>query len=278
MASNGVDVGFLTTVINTTNFQWKTSLNYGLNKNQITNLKSLPLIFDLIKQEGGPQVGYPVRGIFSLDFKGLNENGVPKFFNEKGETSTIVDVQSQETKYLKYEGPADPTYFGGWSNTFKYKNFDFNIFLSYQGGNKVKLDSKFNESYTDLTASPREFVNRWTLPGDEKITNIPAILDIRTSSELRGDEFPMTHYNLSSARVANGDFVRLKNVSLGYQIPQVLTKKLGLKSLNAKLSATNLLLLYSDKNLLGQDPEFFGSGGVALPVPQQVSFSLKAGI
>ncbi len=278
MVSNGIDVGIVTTVLNTQNFQWKTSLNYGYNKNQITNLKSLPLIYSLIKQEGGPQVGYPVRGIFSLDFKGLNENGIPTFANEKGEISTIVDVQSQETKYLKYEGPSDPTMFGGWSNTFKYKNFDLNVFISFQGGNKIKLDSKFNESYTDLTASPKELANRWLLPGDEKITTIPAILDIRTSSELEGDEFPMTHYNLSSARVANGDFVRLKNVSLGYQIPIGYAKKLGLKSLSAKLSATNLLLLYSDKKLLGQDPEFFGSGGVALPVPQQVSFSLKAGI
>ena len=278
MESQGIDVGLSVTVLNIKKFNWKTNFNFGYNKNKITNLKSLPLIFDLIKQEGGAQVGYPVRGIFTLDFKGLNDNGVPTFVNENGETSTIVDVQSQETKYLKYEGPHDPTTFGGWSNTFKYGNFDLNIFVSYQGGNKIKLDSKFSESYSDLVASPKEFSNRWVLPGDEKVTNIPSILDLRSNSLLDGSEFPMTHYNLSSARVANGDFVRLKNVSVGYALPVNWATKLGLKTLSAKVSATNLLLLYSDKNLYGQDPEFFGSGGVALPVPQQISFSLKASL
>ncbi len=278
MQSEGIDIGLSATVLNLKKFQWKSNFNYGYNHNKITNLKSLPLIFDLIKQEGGAQVGFPVRGIFTLDFKGLNENGIPTFINEKGETGTIVDVQSQETKFLKYEGPRDPTMFGGWSNSFKYGNIELNVFVSFQGGNKIKLDSKFNERYTDLVASPKEFSNRWELPGDEKVTNIPAILDLRTNSLLEGGEFPLTHYNLSSARVANGDFVRLKNVSLGYALPVDFAKKLGLKTLNLKLSATNLLLLYSDKKLYGQDPEFFGSGGVALPVPQQVSFSLKTSL
>jgi TonB-linked SusC/RagA family outer membrane protein len=278
MKSRGIDIGLSATVVNYKDFQWKTSFNYGFNKNEITNLKSLPLIIDLVKQEGGPQQGSPVRGLFSLEFKGLNQNGIPTFVNELGETSTIVDVQSQETQYLKLEGSVDPTMFGGFSNTFKYKNWDFNVFVSFQGGNVIRLDPKFNESYTDLVASPKEFSNRWILPGDESLTTIPGILDRRTQSLLDGGEFPLTHYNLSSARVVNGDFVRLKNVSLGYALPVLWAQKIGFKALSAKVSATNLMLLYSDKRLLGQDPEFFGSGGVALPVPQQISFGLKASL
>ena len=115
-------------------------------------------------------------------------------------------------------------------------------------------------------------------PGDEKITSIPGILDNFYQSNLGTATFPMTAYNFSNARVVDGDFVRLKNVSVGYSLPVEWAKKLGVKALSAKVSATNLMLLYSDKRLLGQDPEFFGSGGVALPVPQQVSFSLKASI
>jgi TonB-linked SusC/RagA family outer membrane protein len=276
MKSRGIDVGLSATVVNYKGFQWKTNFNYGFNRNEITNLKSLPLIIDLVKQEGGPQQGYPVRGLFSLEFKGLNSNGIPTFTNEAGEQSTIVDVQSQQTQYLKFEGSIDPTMFGGFSNSFKYKNWDFNVFVSFQGGNKIRLDSKFNESYTDLVASPKEFSNRWVLPGDEEKTIIPGIMDRRTQSLLQGGEFPMTHYNLSSARVVNGDFVRLKNVSLGYTLPLLWANKIGMKALSVKASATNILLLYSDKRLLGQDPEFFGSGGVALPVPQQISFGIKA--
>lgn len=276
MKSRGLDVSLSGSVVKTKDFEWKSTANVGFNKNEITNLKSLPLIIDLIKQEGGPLQGYAVRGIFSLDFKGLNSAGIPTFVNEKGEIGTIVDVQSQETQYLKYEGSIDPTVTGGWSNSFKYKNFDFNVFVSYQGGNKIKLDAKYGEGYTDLAASPKEFSNRWLFPGDEAITNIPAIIDKRTSAFFESGEFPFTHYNLSSARVVDGDFVRLKNISIGYALPLGIAKTLGFKALSAKLSASNIMLLYSDKRLLGQDPEFFGSGGVALPVPKQLSFSLKA--
>ena len=278
MRSQGVDIGLAGTVINYKNFQWKSSFNFGYNKTEITNLKSLPLIYDLTKQEGGSQQGYAVRGLFSNDFRGLNSEGIPTFTTETGEKGTIIDNQSQEVLYLKYEGSVDPTMFGGFSNTFKYKNWDINVFVSFQGGNKIRLDPKFSESYTDLASSPREFTNRWLLPGDESITNIPSIIDRRTNSLLTGGEFPYTSYNYSTVRVVNGDFVRLKNIALGYALPALWATKIGFKGLSAKVSATNLLLLYSDKRLLGQDPEFFGSGGVALPIPQQVSFSLKASL
>ena len=286
MKSRGIDVGLTATVVNYKDFQWKTNFNFGYNKNEITNLKSLPLIFDLIKQEGGPQQGYPVRGIFGIDFQGLNANGVPTFITETGEKGTIVDNQSQEVQYLKYLGSLDPTMNGGFSNTFKYKNWDFNFFVSFQGGNKIKLDPKFidpgiggsRSPFTDLVASPKEWTNRWVLPGDEEKTNIPAVIDRSLASEQEGNEFPFTAYNLSTARVVNGDFIRLKNMAVGYTLPLTWAKKIGFKGLSAKVSATNVMLLYSDKRLLGQDPEFFGSGGVAFPVPKQISFSLKASL
>ena len=288
MKSKGIDFGFAATVLDYKDFSWKTNFNYGFNKNEITKLKSLPLIYDLTRPEGGAREGYSVRGIFSLDFQGLNSSGVPTFINEEGEKSTIVDVQSQTIKYLKYEGPRDPTYFGGFSNTFNYKAFSLNVFMSFQGGNKVRLDPVFTEGtsnngfvqtgYTDLAATSKEFSNRWVLPGDEAITNIPAFLDRRNDVARQTGEFPYTAYNLSSVRVVNGDFARLKNVSLGYTLPVPLVKKLGLKGLTIRASATNLMLLYSDKKLYGQDPEFFGSGGVALPISRQITFSLKASI
>ncbi|MDZ7898371.1 MAG: SusC/RagA family TonB-linked outer membrane protein [Arcicella sp.] len=287
MKSRGVDFGLAANVLDYKDFSWKTNFNYGFNSNEITNLKSLPLINDLTRPEGGPRQGYPVRGIFSLDFQGLNDKGIPTFINEEGETSTIVDVQSQSIQYLKYEGPRDPTYFGGFSNTFNYKAFSLNVFVSFQGGNKVRLDPVFSEGtfgglvqngYTDLAATSREFSNRWVLPGDEKITNIPAFTDRRTDNVRESAEFPFTAYNFSSVRVVNGDFARLKNVSLAYTVPVPMVKKMGLKGLSIRASAANLMLLYSDKGLYGQDPEFFGSGGVALPLSRQITFSLKASI
>lgn len=85
-------------------------------------------------------------------------------------------------------------------------------------------------------------------------------------------------YNYSTARIAKGDFIRMKEISVGYDFPKHLVAPLKLSSLSLKLQGTNLFLLYADKKLNGQDPEFFNTGGVAAPTPKQFTLTLKLGI
>ena len=77
---------------------------------------------------------------------------------------------------------------------------------------------------------------------------------------------------------AKGDFIRMKEISLSYDFPKKWAQAIRLSNLSAKLQATNLFLIYSDKNLNGQDPEFFNSGGVAVPMARQLTFTLRLGI
>ena len=70
----------------------------------------------------------------------------------------------------------------------------------------------------------------------------------------------------------------MKEISLAYDFPAQLIRHIALSSMSLKLQATNLFLIYSDKKLNGQDPEFFNSGGVALPVPHQFTLTLRLGI
>ena len=70
----------------------------------------------------------------------------------------------------------------------------------------------------------------------------------------------------------------MKEISLGYDFPKRMIEKIKLNSLSLKLQATNLFLLYADKKLNGQDPEFFNTGGVAVPVPKQFTLTLKIGL
>jgi hypothetical protein len=82
-------------------------------------------------------------------------------------------------------------------------------------------------------------------------------------------------YNYSTERVAKGDFIRMKEISLGYEFPKNITNSLRVNKLSLKLQATNLFLLYSDSKLNGQDPEFFNTGGVALPMAKQFTMTLR---
>lgn len=85
-------------------------------------------------------------------------------------------------------------------------------------------------------------------------------------------------YNYSTARIAKGDFIRMKEISLSYDFPKSWISHLKLSDLSLKLQATNLFLIYSDDKLNGQDPEFFNTGGVAAPVPKQFTLTLRMGI
>lgn len=275
MKSGGIEFSLGVNVVRNKRWNWLSTLIFSQNTTEITSLDSEPRIFNLILPEGGPLVGYPVRGLFSVEYVGLDPlTGVPSFINDEGEVSENVYLQSLNTDYLRYEGPVDPTITGGWSNTAKYKNFTLNVFFTYQAGNKIRLNPVFKTSYSDLDAMPREFRDRWVIPGDEAITDVPSIADYYTQARLSGI-YPYNTYNYSTMRTADGGFVRLRTISLAYALPPNLFGMQFLKNASLTITGTNLFLLYSDKKLYGQDPEFFTSGGVAMPVPKQITASLK---
>ncbi|WP_216616740.1 TonB-dependent receptor [Marinifilum caeruleilacunae] len=281
MRSHGLELSISSTNIKTDDFTWKTNFVYSKIKNKITRLDTKASVIDMVTGSGFAREGYAVRSLFSIPFKGLNSEGLPTFLNQDGE-ETIGDIYFQEREnidFLEYSGSADPTDIGSLGNTFTYKGLKLNVFLTYSFGNVVRLDPVFSSSYSDLAALPREFKNRWAVPGDEKVTNVPVLPTKRQASNLGyGMGIAYNAYNYSTERIAKGDFVRMKEISLSYDFPNTLARKLGVNKLSARIQATNLFLLYSDDKLNGQDPEFFNSGGVAAPVPKQFTFTLKLGL
>ncbi|MGO4288311.1 SusC/RagA family TonB-linked outer membrane protein [Chitinophaga sp. RAB17] len=280
MNSHGVDVSLTGKLIAHKNISLSSTLIFSYNNTLITNAKNNPVIMDLIGEGGGALEGYPVRGLFSLQNAGLDPyDGKARFINDTGSVSSGVYLQSHNVKNLKYEGPSDPTITGGWSNTFRYKNFSLSALVTYQAGNKIRLTPVYTTNYSDFNALPNEFKGRFTLPGDDKKTNIPSVADIYTQVDLLNNtEYPYNNYNFSHDRVADGGFVRLKTVTLSYQLPLPLLSRIGLKGGSVTATGNNLWLIYADPRLHGQDPEFYNTGGVALPVNKQVTFSLRVSL
>ena len=282
MKSNGVELSLNTVNIKTKDFTWSTDFIYSHMHNEVTELNTYNRLYDYISGYGFTMPGYPQRGLFSIPFAGLNNEGLPTFYDPDGNiTVTGIDMQEydpERLKFLKYEGPADPTDVGSFGNIFRYKNLTLNLFITYSFGNVVRLDPVFSSSYSDLSATPKEFNNRWIKPGDEKYTNIPVIASKQQLNNIAYLDRAYQSYNYSTARVAKGDFIRMKEISLAYEFPKTITQALNIANLSLKLQATNLFLLYADKKLNGQDPEFFNAGGVATPMPKQFTLTLKFGI
>ncbi len=288
MKAQGFEFTIAGNPINVPNgFRWRTQLNFAHNTNEVTQLDVNPNIWALVRAEGAPMKGYAQRGLFSVVFDGLDPNyGYPTFVGTDGARHEpyIYFQNTTDVKYLKYHGPVDPTFTGGFYNQFAYKNFTLSALFTFAAGNFVRLQPIYAPSYSDLNSMSKEMANRWVMPGDEKYTNIPAVLDAftmtnriyRVNGNTTDARYAYNAYNYSDQRVAKGDFVRLKNVSLAYQIPQKISSKLKMSNVQLSLSGNNIALLYADKKLNGADPEFFNNGGVAMPVPKQYTLSIKA--
>ena len=280
MKSRGLELTVSSHNLKTKDWKWDTDFTFSYTKTEITELLSTSRVIDLVVAGGAPLEGYDHRSLFSIPFVGLNDEGVPQIINENGIVTTD-DINFQEhdkLSFLKYEGPTEPAYTGGLNNTLSWKNFRLNVFFTYSFGNKIRLDPVFSYAYSDQDAMPKEFKNRWVVPGDEKKTDIPAIASVAQYYKNRYLSYAYNAYNYSTARVADGGFIRLKNISLTYDFEPQLVSKIGLSSASLKLDATNLWLLYSDKKLNGQDPEFINAGGVAMPNSKQFTLTVRLGI
>lgn len=291
MQSSGEEFTISTRNILTKYFDWSTDFIFSHAQNKITKLDSYSNLTALCNGYGR-KVDVPIGAIYSIPFAGLTEEGLPTFWGDKDHTwtynpSNYSDINFQEynaVDFLKYEGTIDPTIYGSFGNNFaflKEKNLKLNVFFTYSFGNVLRLSDLtyvYASDYNDLTASPKEMKNRWMTPGDEGTTNIPVIASKRQYENISGLNYAYSAYNYSSERVAKGDFIRLKEISIEYALPKkCFEKQSAVSSFSAKLSGTNLALLYADKKLNGQDPEFYSTGGVSSPVPRQFTLTLRLG-
>ena len=291
MESTGCEFTISTTNIKTKDFKWTTDWIFSWGENKITKLDSRAQVYQLV---AGSIMGrveeLPVGALFSIPFAGLTEEGLPTFYVDKEHTQIagpgsydLVNFQEfyDNVDYLKYEGTVDPTIMGSFGNTFSWKGLKLNVFFTYSFGNVLRLDPLcyvYGSQYSDLTASMKEMKNRWVVPGDEQRTTIPAIATVRQMGEINDLTNAYSAYNYSTERVAKGDFIRLKELSLAYDLPKKLFEgQKAVSSFSVKLSATNLWLAYADKKLNGRDPEYYNSGGVSSPVPRQFTLTVKLG-
>ena len=299
MESSGFELSLTTTNIRTRDFKWTTNLIYSHSKNLVTKLLTTKRVIDLVRGTGFALEGYQNHSIFSIPFMGLNDEGLPTFRDtdavyEKDENGVYQLVEESisttgvyfqksasdmaNVAFLEYSGTADPTDVASIGNTVEWKGLRLNVFITGSFGNVVRLDPVFKARYSDLTSMPKEFNNRWAVPGDENYTTIPVIASRVQNNNNTSLSHAYNAYNYSTERIASGDFVRLKEVSLSYDLPKRWAEAIAFASMSLKLQATNICLLYADKKLNGQDPEFFNTGGVAVPVPKQFTLTLKLGL
>jgi len=137
-------------------------------------------------------------------------------------------------------GNGNPDFIGGFTNNFKYKNFDLNIFFQFSYGNDVLNANRLvfeGNSGRILQNQFASVLNRWSPTNQNNIMFVA-----------RGDGDKV----YSSRVIEDGSYLRLKTLQLGYQMPEKLMKKAGIKNLRFYLSAQNLITW---RKYTGLDPE-----------------------
>lgn len=256
-------------------FSWNTSFNLTLNKNMVTSLA--PGLEEITYSTSGSEltnktkVGYPVGYLFMVRNGGvdpatgrrivLNSENKQVFYQHYAPAGQFNWSFANGTKYVGPNGEtsvsqaadgvmygnSQPKQFGGWTNTLRYKNFDFSALVTYQAGYYIYygsgaglLDQRFWNNTTDVLDS-------WKKAGD--VTDIPKII--------YGDNVSNGSALTMSANVHKGDFIKLRNLSLGYSLPESLLSKVKINTARLYISGQNLAIW---TKYIGPDPEVSSNG------------------
>ncbi len=242
MTNKGLEISLNSTPIKTKNFSWSTSLNYSHNKNEITKLTNPYFIggdsIRRVQPDGGGQTGStlqilkegkPLGQFFTLQYAGKNDQGVSQYVAKDGSLTTNPQIGVD----YHYAGSAQPKFLMGWNNNFTYKKFDLNIFFRGVFGNKI-----FNATRADLFR-----------PSTAMSSNI--LVD--AANESPND---LNAYKYSTRFIEDGSYIRLDNMTLGYDFGAV---GKYIKKLRIYETANNLFVI---TKYTGIDPEV-EQGGTA---------------
>lgn len=259
MVNKGWEFTLNALVIDKKDFKWNANFNISTNSNEVLSLANNNA--DIVASTGGLEssnivrVGYPVGSIFVVETRGVNPtNGQRIFVNAAGKEvqyshpgkwtyvadgTTAPQITGSDRKVW---GTAFPTFFGGLDNTFKYKAFDFGVFLQFSGGNYIYNGTKAGLRDQRAWNNHTDILNRWQKEGD--VTSIPRLVF--------GDNISNGSSTPISENVEKGDFIRMRNISLGYTFKKGLLEKAKISSVRLYAQVQNAFII---TGYTGADPE-----------------------
>ena len=282
LRNKGLELTLETTNIKTKDFTWTSNFNIAFNNNEIIALNSgqpymtsyiswdnkyrtMPAYISKVGESAGKMYGFVYEGTYKYDDfnTSVGANGETVYTIKDGIPHYQTNPQPGDPKYKDLTGEGEindddkttigngqPKHTGGFSNNFTYKNFDLNIFLQWSYGNDILNANRMvfeNPSSKQNTNMFATYTNRWTPENPE--SNMP-----------RAKANGATEY--SSLYVENGSYLKLKNISLGYNFGPKVLDRLGISAARIYLAAENIATF---THYSGDDPEVSTRNSVLTP-------------
>ncbi|MDB5229276.1 MAG: SusC/RagA family TonB-linked outer membrane protein [Chitinophagaceae bacterium] len=277
MYNKGMELTLNASLVTKKDFSWNSSFTFAYNKNEVTALA--PGLLEIQTSTSGLETvnktlpGYSAGYLWVIRTGGvdpasgrriyINGAGNPVLYqfgsvlpagqfnwtNPDGtqyKKNGVAVAINQADDAVLY-GNTQPKYIGGWDNTFRVKDFDINVLLTYQAGFYVYYGSNAGLHDQRFWNNATDVLNYWQKPGDAAAWPKPMFGD----NVSNGSAMPM------DINVFKGDFVKLKSISLGYSLSKGYMSKAGISGARVYISAQNLAIL---TNYPGPDPEVSSNG------------------
>ena len=279
MYNKGVEVSLNANIVESKNFSWTSNFNATFNTNMVTalapGLSVIQTSTSSLETANQTAPGYSLGYLWVVRTGGvdpttgkrifLNSAGTPVYYQYYAAAgqynySTTADGL---TKYVSPTGgtsitqaadavmykPTQPKAYGGWNNTFRFRNFEVNALFTYQFGNYIYYgtnsglhDQRFWNNATDV------LTQAWASKGDQNKTYARPVFGDNVSN---GSALPI------DINVFKGDFVKFKNLQISYNIPKSLLTKAKISNARLYISAQNLAIF---TKYPGPDPEVASNG------------------
>lgn len=262
MTNSGVEITLNANIVRTRDFSWTASANFSKIKNEVKELVAANNNQDMVSGVNVASVGKPLGTFFLPKWAGVDEqtgnpmwyaaDGTIKRYNF-GESGAALWTDDKGTPVnalgggdYVYAGKSGlPTWYGGFDNTLRYKHFDLGLSFFFSGGNYLYNGTRANLLSNTFSNNFVEIKDRWTTPGQK--TDIPRLFLMDNTA------------NQASTRwLEKGDFLRLRSLSLGYNVPQSVYNRIGFDNIRVFAQVFNVFTLtkYS-----GADPEVNTNAG-----------------
>lgn len=269
MVNKGIELTLNAAIIRNRDFTWNSSFNITTLDNEVKALAAgnsdIFIATSGLERPSIIRVGESIGSFYAVRTAGVNPaNGQRIFVYRDGRQvqynhaapaasrwtfldGTVAPRGADQASDGVVIGPALPKWTGGFDNSFKYKGFDLNVLVFFSGGNYVYNGTKAGIRDQRNWNSSKEVLNRWTRAG--QVTDIPRVVF--------GDNVSNGSAIVIQENVEKGDFAKIRNIALGYTLPQSVVTRLGLNSVRFYAAAQNA---FTFTNYSGFDPEVSANG------------------
>jgi len=246
LQNKGLEFSINTKNIDNENLKWNTNFNISFNENEVINLVGQELFQGGIAGGRGEaslvREGESLGILYGYIFGGVDPQTGNAYYVDKNGNSTFTPTSEDRTII----GDANADFIYGFSNSISYKGINLSVLLEGSQGNDMLNATRIElEGMSDPKNQSTSVLNRWRQPGD--ITNIPRASFGNTDNS-----------RISTRFIEDASYMRVKAITLGYDLPKSIIKKLNINSIRIYATGENL---FTFTNYSGLDPEVNAFGG-----------------